>query len=255
MLIGSTQNPKIKFIRQLKKRKYRDEHKLFLIEGKREIERALKCGLKIHSYYYSNQNTNKLVLTTDKHEINGPLFQKISYRKNSTGHLAIFHQPSTDINDIQLKPQPFILVIESPEKPGNIGALLRTADAVGVDSVIITNPDTDLFNPNAIRSACGTFFSRPIYLSDNQTTLDILQKNKIKTVATTPDTKNLYHQADYPSSIALIAGAENQGLSDFWLNHADLKIKIPMQGIADSLNLSVSTAIILYKIREQRHQP
>jgi len=250
--ITSLQNPRVKLIRQLDKRKYRDQLGLFLIEGKREIERAIECGLKLHSYYFSDKNSSHLIISPAT-RVSAKIFAKISYRQNSIGHLAIFYQPSTSLDSLNLPKHPWLLVIESPEKPGNIGALLRTADAVQIDAVIITDPNTDLFNPNAVRAACGTFFSRPIYINNNDHTLELLQKNKIRIVATTPDTDRFYHQQKYPASIALIAGSEDQGLSDFWLDHADLKIKIPMNGQADSLNLSVSTGIVLYKIWEQRN--
>lgn len=250
--ITSLQNPQIKLIRQLNKRKYRDQLQLFLIEGKREIERAIQCGLKPHSYYYSTENENILSITPAN--ILAPrLFEKITYQKNSSGHLAIFYQPPINFSKFKPKTNSWLLIIESPEKPGNIGALLRTADAVNIDAVIITDPDTDLFNPNVIRSACGTFFSRPIYLTDNITALAVLKKHHINLVATTPGSNIIYNQIEYPSSIALIAGREDTGLSDFWLKNADIKIKIPMAGIADSLNLSVSTGIILYQISRQRN--
>lgn len=277
MLLTSKSNPRLKHLLSLNKKKNRDKKKLFLIEGEREILRALKCNLKIHSLFESTQNQNSLFPdspprlgraeskergtsdarfgvvenpnTQNNHQytISPSLFQKISYRKNPTGHIAIFHQPDTDIKNIKLNQKSLTLVIESPEKPGNVGALLRTADAVSVDNIIITNPNLDLFNPNVIRSSAGAFFSRPIYLSDNKTIIDTLQKKKINIICTTPQAEKYYHEIKYQKPLAIIAGAEDKGLSKEWLKTANTKIKIPMKGIADSLNLSVATAIVLYE--------
>lgn len=259
MIIKSSHNPKIKLLQKLSlKKKQRDSQKLFVIEGKREISRAIKANLSPHSLYTSTNNQNKLKLNknisenTPIYELEPRLFQKISYRQNSIGQIGIFHQPTTDIKQIKTNQNPFILIVESPEKPGNIGALLRTADAVAVDCIIITDPQADLFNPNVIRAACGTFFSRPIYLTTTSQTIKLLHDNNIKTIATTPEAKKTYYNIKYNQPIAVIAGREDIGLSQQWLKAADIKIKIPMLGIADSLNLSVSTGIVLYEAIKQR---
>ncbi|MBU0648147.1 RNA methyltransferase [Patescibacteria group bacterium] len=249
--ISSPQNPIIKQIKKLYKKKERAKQKLFLIEGKREITRAITNSLEITSLIISDKNRSRLNITTNNCTLQSKLFQKITYRQNPTGFLAIFKQPDINIDHIKFRKKPFILIIESPEKPGNVGALLRTADAVGVDSIIITDPNVDLYNPNVIRAACGTFFSRPIFLSDTKNTIKILKTNKIKIIATTPDAKKLYYNFNYNQPIAITAGREDQGLSSKWLKNADYKIKIPMRGIADSLNLSVSTGIILYEAIKQ----
>ncbi len=247
MLLTSKSNPRIKHLISLNKKRNRDQEKLFLIEGKREILRALKCGLTIQTLFESSENKEFIKLKTTKFQVDPFLFQKITYRKNPTGHIAIFDQPNTDIKNLKLNNKSFILVIESPEKPGNVGALIRTADAVGVDSIIITNPNLDLFNPNVIRSSAGAFFSKPIFISDNTNTIKILKDSNINSICTTPDARKYYHQIKYQKPLAIIAGAEDKGLSKEWLDSATTKIKIPMNGIADSLNLSVATAIVLYE--------
>ncbi len=276
MLLTSKSNPHLKHLLSLNKKKNRDKEKLFLIEGKREITRALQCDLSPHSLFESTENKiflsniNKKNVGIDQpkfpssprrgkpvirlgwcecpnYTLPPTLFAKISYRQNPAGHIAIFYQPDTDIKNIKLNQKSLTLVIESPEKPGNVGALLRTADAVGVDNIIITNPNLDLFNPNVIRSSAGAFFSQPIYLSDNQTTINTLQKNKTNIICTTPQAAKYYHEIKYQKPLAIIAGAEDKGLSEKWLEAANTKIKIPMKGIADSLNLSVATAIVLYE--------
>lgn len=259
MYISSKSNPRLKHLISLTKKRNRDNEKLFIIEGEREITRALQCGLTPHSLFESTENKHSLIplltkegqkssaLRGGSHLLSPKLFSKISYRQNKTGHIAIFHEPDTDIKNLKLTKKSFILVIESPEKPGNVGALLRTADAVGVEAIIITNPNLDLFNPNVIRSAAGTFFAKPIYLSDNSNTIKILKKNKINIICTTPQADKYYHQIKYFKPLAIVAGAEDTGLSKQWLSAATTTIKIPMHGIADSLNLSVATAIVLYE--------
>jgi len=258
MLITSPHNPRFRHLLSLSKKKNRTQEKLFVIEGQREITRALACGLRLHSLFESIENTESLIdaiSTTDNfynYQLPPDLFIKASYRANPTGHLAIFFKPNTNLKQFDqnfgLKIKDIIvLVIESPEKPGNVGALLRTADAVGVDCTIITNPKLDLFNPNVIRAAAGTFFSHPIYLANNETTIKLLKQNKIKIICTTPNAKQYYHEIKYTKPFAIVAGAEDQGLSNQMLNTADQTIKIPMRGIADSLNLSVATAVVLYE--------
>ncbi|MFA4930569.1 MAG: RNA methyltransferase [Patescibacteria group bacterium] len=254
MTISSPDNPQIKLIQKLNKKKSeRDSRQLFIVEGIREIKRAMTCHIHIDSLYFSGQPQLTTLKKIIPQEISTSLFQKISYRQNSSGCLAIFRQPSTNLKNIKFSPQPFILVIESPEKPGNVGALLRTADAALVDAIIITNPQVDLFNPNVIRSACGTFFSRPVYLASTDQTIQLLQRHSIKIIATTPAAPQLYYDINYQQPIAIIAGREDTGLSPAWLAAADHQIKLPMQGIADSLNLSVATGIILYEALKQRN--
>ena len=252
MVIKSIYNPKIKLIQKLlQKNKARKESGLFIIEGTREIRRAIECGLKIKQLFQSEANQKPLSINTDSYFLSAKLFQKISYRQNPTGCLAIFAKPSTDIAAIKFNQKSFILVIESPEKPGNVGALLRTADGAGVTSIIITNPNLDLFNPNTIRAAAGTFLARPTYLTDNNQAIALLKQNRIKIITTSPAAQKNYYQIDYTLPCAIIAGREDQGLSADWLDNADINIKIPMNGIGDSLNLSVATGIILYEAIHQ----
>lgn len=266
--ITSLQNPIIKNILKLYKKKERTTSNLFIIEGQREITRALENNLIIEYLYTSNNTESDLdEIKNWKQKISPTfvtekVFEKISYRQHPDGYLGIFQQPKTDINQLntiikknlsQTK-NLLLLVLESPEKPGNLGAILRTADAVQTDAIIICNPKLDLFNPNVIRSSTGTFFSRPIFQTDSKTLIEILKKQQIQIICSTPDTKQLYYQVKYQQPTAIVMGTEHEGLSNLWLKNADQKIKIPMLGQADSLNLSVSTAIILYETIRQKLQ-
>ncbi|MFZ5392095.1 MAG: TrmH family RNA methyltransferase [Patescibacteria group bacterium] len=271
MSIFSPKNPKIKNIIKLYKKRERNKSGLFIIEGYREISRALENKLTIESLYlcpnfFSKNKSNPLPSKTyhpepKTHYLTPQLFTKISYREHPDGHLAIFRQPNTQLPDnlflepktSQPKPStPLFLILESPEKPGNLGAILRTADATQVNAIIICDPKLDLFNPNVIRSACGTFFSRPIYLAPSTETIEQLKKNQIQIISTTPHTDKYYYEIDFIKPSAIIIGTEHEGLSPLWLKNSTHKTKIPMLGQADSLNLSVSSAIILYEALRQR---
>lgn len=277
MLITSPKNPRIKQIMSLYKKREREKTRLFIIEGHREITRALENKLQIESLYlcpdYFSKNESTPLSPKTYHlepktcHLTPQLFSKISYRQHPDGYLAIFQQPDTSLSQLstfyaqgasasgrnfQLSTPPLFLILESPEKPGNLGAVLRTADATQVDAVIICDPKLDLFNPNVIRSACGTFFSRPIYLTSSAEVIKQLNKDKIQIISTTPHTNNYYYDIDFTKPSAIIIGTEHEGLSPVWLKTSTRKIKIPMLGQADSLNLSVSTAIILYEALKQR---
>lgn len=264
MSISSQHNLKIKNILRLYKKRERNKSGLFIIEGYREITRALENKLSIDSLflcpdffskYKSDFSTFTKQPSIKTHHLTTQLFSKISYREHPDGYLAIFHQPDTLLPD-NLLPKttnpPIFLVLESPEKPGNLGAILRTADATQVNAIIICDPKLDIFNPNVIRSACGTFFSRPIFVTSSTQILKLLKKHHIQIIATTPHTKKFYYQTNLQLPSAIIMGTEHEGLSPTWLKHAHQKIKIPMLGQADSLNLSVSSAIILYEAIRQR---
>lgn len=267
-IITSPQNPIIKNILKLYKKKERTASNLFIIEGQREIARALENNLIIEYLYISDNIKSDLDKINNWKQKISPtfvtekVFEKISYRQHPDGYLGIFQQPVTDINQLKtlikkntsLIKNVLLLILESPEKPGNLGAILRTADAVQIDAIIICDPKLDLFNPNVIRSSTGTFFSRPIFQTDSKSLIEILKKQQIQIVCSTPNTKQLYYQVEYQQPTAIVMGTEHEGLSNMWLKNADQKIKIPMLGQADSLNLSVSTAVILYEAIKQKLQ-
>jgi TrmH family RNA methyltransferase len=157
-----------------------------------------------------------------------------------------------ELADLALGPRPFVLVVEAIEKPGNLGTILRSADAAGVDAVVVCDPVTDIFNPNVVRSSTGVLFSVPLAVADGPAVLAWLRSKGIRVVATTPDTPHLYTQADLRGPLAIVMGSEQYGLSKFWLEKSDLLVRIPMAGQADSLNVAMATIITLFEAVRQR---
>jgi len=181
------------------------------------------------------------------------VFKKMAYREHPDGLLAVAQVKPLALSEIKLSENPLVIILESLEKPGNIGAILRSAESAGADAVIITESKTDIYNPNVIRSSLGTIFSNQIALTTNQELTNWLKKNKIKTVAAHPHADIAYTKADLSKNIAIIIGTEDLGLSEYWLTNADEKIIIPMKGKIDSLNASASLAIILFEAIRQRN--
>lgn len=259
--ITSLQNPKIKLISKLYgKAKERKESGLFIIEGARELFHALEGKYSIDSVFLCPELFEKTdypevikSIPSDKiYELSDKVFKKIAYRENSDGILAIASTKSHLINDLILPENPFLILLESVEKPGNLGAVLRTADAAKVDAVIICNPLTDIYNPNTVRASVGCLFTVQIAVSSNEEALRFLKKGGILSYAAELNAPLWYHDMDYRQPSALIMGTEADGLSDFWLKNADFRIKIPMRGKIDSLNVSVSTAILTFEAMRQR---
>jgi TrmH family RNA methyltransferase len=180
------------------------------------------------------------------------VFEKMSYRDNPDGWLAIVPAPHRTLDSLPLSPTPFLILAESVEKPGNLGAILRTADAAGVDGLLVCDPRVDLSNPNIVRASRGTLFTIPAVETTSGEALTWLQANKIKILAATPQADTLYTDADLCQPVCIAVGTEDEGLTDYWMENADLKVKIPMMGKVNSLNVSTSTAIILYEAVRQR---
>jgi len=254
-MIESTQNEKIKNIIKLRETgRERKKQGWFLIEGWREINLALKAGVEIANLYYC-QDYVKKELDFDEEkliEVSKKVFDKIAYRENPDGYLAVAKIKELKLANIKLSRKPLIVVLEAVEKPGNLGAILRTADAAGADAVIINDAKTDIYNPNVIRASQGTVFTVPMVLSSIEQTVEFCKNNKIKILAATPETEKQYTEINYNNGCAIIMGAEDKGLSEKWLAMADEKIKMKMSGKIDSLNVSVSAAIILFEAVRQR---
>jgi TrmH family RNA methyltransferase len=176
----------------------------------------------------------------------------MSYRENPDGWLGIFPIPHVTLPDLKLSEIPLVIVAESIEKPGNLGAILRTADAAGVDALLICDPRVDVWNPNVIRASRGTVFSVPLVECENAAALEWLRANKIQVLAATPSADRMYSSVDLTLPTAVTVGTEDQGLTGFWLENADAQVRIPMMGRVNSLNVSVSTALILYEAVRQR---
>ncbi len=261
--ITSLQNPRVKQLVRLRERRDRDEAGLFLIEGYREIRRALEKGVQPKEFYFSpdwflGENEPALLeqaraAGAQLFELSKDAFAKVAYRERPDGLLVVAPQWKHSLDDLSLRERPFLLVCESIEKPGNLGTILRSADAAGCDAVIVCDPVTDLFNPNVVRASTGVLFSVPVVVSDGATVHAWLKAKGIRTAATTPHTTNLYTQTDLRGPLAIIMGSEQYGLSEFWMKGADVLVRIPMAGQADSLNVAMATIITLFEAVRQRN--
>ncbi len=258
-IITSSQNPYIKSLLQLQeKAKVRKQTGTFLIEGKREISLAIKGGYRIDTLLFypeliSEKEINKLVPNgTNIIEINKEIFEKLAYRESTEGVIAVANSKNFSLSDLKLNENPLILIAEAPEKPGNIGALLRTADAANLDAVIIANPNGDLYNPNIIRSSVGCLFTNQIATGTTTEIISFLKDRNINFYCATLQNSTSYHTQDYTSPSALVVGTEATGLSKEWRDAATQNIIIPMQGEIDSMNVSVAAAILLFEAKRQR---
>lgn len=261
--IQSRNNDQIKNLVKLRERKHRERQERFLVEGLRELSHALDSDYSLETIYYCPQyfpsdehsqfihevrNLNKVPLIRVSEEA----FSKATYREGPDGVIAVARQQAYSIQELKLPDDPLLLILEGIEKPGNLGAILRSADGAGADAVILVDCLLDLYNPNVIRASQGLIFSMPIVCTQSDFLASWLLERKIQCIATTPDTSKLHWNADYKTPTALLFGSESDGLSDFWLNRATEQIRIPMSGKADSLNVSVAAAICLYEARRQR---
>lgn len=251
--ITSKDNKKIKYLSSLKKSSKRLKEGKILIEGKKEIEMAIAAGVLIEELFFCDDfgGANSMGLNTT--ELTKAIFQSLAYRENPDGFLALAKRPVTNLENITLSDNPFLLVLETVEKPGNIGAMLRTADAVGVDAVILCDPQTDFYNPNVVRASLGALFTVPVAIASNKETLEWLKNNNINVYSAYIDkTSKDFTEIDFKKPSAIVIGTEHDGLSDFWSNNSDQNIKIAMQGKIDSLNASVSAAVIMYEAYKQK---
>ena len=261
-IITSLQNPRLKNLVKLRERRQRDRQQLFLIEGYRELTRALEKNIPVCEVYFSpdwflGENEEALLQQAEAagarlFQLSRQAFAKCAYRERPDGLLGVAPQWKRTLADLTLPREPFLLVAESIEKPGNLGTLLRAADAAGVDAVLLCDPVTDLFNPNVVRASTGVLFSVPVVVTDPETLLAFLRERGIRSVATTPDTDLLYTEADLRGPLAILMGSEQYGLSERLLECADEKTRIPMAGQADSLNVAMATVITLFEAVRQR---
>ncbi len=256
--ITSLQNSFIKSLILLQeKAKTRKQTGLFLIEGQREISLAQKGGYEIESILFypeicSETEAKKLVGNCEFIEISKEIFEKLAYRDTTEGIIGVAKCKDLNLNNLKLSKNPLLLIAESPEKPGNIGALLRTADAANLDAVIIANPKGDLFNPNVVRSSVGCLFTNQIAVGSTSEIIAFLKEKKINIYAATLQNSTSYHTQDYTTPTALVVGTEATGLSDEWRTEATKNIIIPMQGEIDSMNVSVAAAILIFEAKRQR---
>ena len=261
--ITSLQNPLIKQLVLLQeKSRERRKTRLFVIEGLREISLALKGNYILRTLFYCPEIISEVEISTLKNSVNKEtehieisleIYGKLAYRSTTEGVLALAQTKDLNISSLELKTKnPLILITEAPEKPGNIGAILRTADAANVDAVIIANPKTDMFNPNIIRSSVGGVFTNTIATGTTSEIISFLNENKIKIYCAALQASVPYYTIDFNESAAIVVGSESNGLSEDWLENATQNIIIPMSGAIDSMNVSVAAGILVFEAKRQR---
>ena len=264
--ITSPQNPFIKNIIALSsKSRDRREQGCFISEGWRETGLALRSGYEVQSLLFDERFTP--VETVHKwlgeHQLPGagqlelisvstPVFEKIAYRTGISNVVAVVGMRETSPERLHLPEKPLLLVMESVEKPGNLGAMLRTADAAGVDAVFVCDPHTDIYNPNAVRASLGAIFTVPVLALSSAEALSFFKNRRIQVLVTALTASTLLYDCDLTQGLAFVVGAEAGGVTDFWLENADERVIIPMQGVVDSLNVSNAAAIVLFEAVRQR---
>jgi RNA methyltransferase, TrmH family len=257
-IIISTSNLRIKNVLKLKeKSSERKMQDLIVVEGLREILMARENGFDIKTIFVCDaiaEKKSKELVSSVSHivRISREVFEKIAYRENSDGLLALVRTKHIRLSNLILSPSPLLIILESVEKPGNLGAILRTADASGVDAVIICDPKTDIYNPNSIRSSIGCVFSKQVVVATSDEVMEFLQVKKIKPYSAALTAKRKYTEVDFRTSSAIVLGTEANGLSNKWLTSVQDQIIIPMLGKTDSLNVSASCAVIIYEAVRQR---
>lgn len=261
-LITSLQNPGIKDVVKLRQRSHRDAAGLLIVEGYREVKRALDNQVPITQLYFCPslyQGKNEPALVARCAALNVPLFEctevvfrKIAYRDRPEGLLALCPQVHCTLADLVLPDTPFIVVGEHIEKPGNLGTMLRTADAAGAHALIVCDRCTDINNPNVVRASIGTLFSVPVAEASTDDTIAWLKEKGIRSLAASPHATQHYTDVDMTQPIAVVVGAEQFGLSQAWMTQADELVRIPMLGQADSLNVAAAATILLYEVVRQR---
>ncbi|MBP5778255.1 MAG: RNA methyltransferase [Prevotella sp.] len=240
-IITSVQNARVKHVVALQqKSSLRREEGLFVVEGLREIEHCIACGYEVVEMYKWGENVTPQV------------YEKMAYRESTEGIIAVAKCKEHRLKDLSLKKRPLVVVLERVEKPGNLGAILRTAEAAGVDAVMICDPLTDLYNPNLIRASIGGVFSVPTAVCTSEECITFLKGNNIKILTAQLQDSYDYYDYDMQEATAIVMGTESTGLTDLWREAADAHIRIPMLGRLDSLNVSVSAAILMYEAVRQR---
>ena len=266
--ITSAQNAKIKELLALQeKSKERRRKGLFVVEGRREIIHCVEAGYEPHTFFICRDiitekefdsimgavEDNFCGMTCQIIEIPQHLYDKVAYRGGTEGVIAEMHCKEMNLESLKLKENPLVVVLESVEKPGNLGAVLRSADASGVDAVIVCDPLTDMYNPNLIRSSIGAIFTVPVATATSEEAIAWLKNNGIKIYTAQLQDSEWYYDTDMKGGTAIVMGTEATGLTDVWRKAADAHIKIPMLGRLDSLNVSVSAAILMFEAVRQRN--
>jgi TrmH family RNA methyltransferase len=268
--ITSPQNPKVKQLLLLQqKSQQRRQSGLFVVEGRRELEHCLEAGYAVESIFLCEEMADKghdlTPLTDDAireaeqrsaiFAVTAVIYEKVAYRGSTEGIIAVVKERRIGLHDLQLPDNPLIVVLESVEKPGNLGAVLRSADAAGADAVVVCDPLTDLYNPNLIRSSIGAVFTVPTVATTSRECIEFLRERGISILTAQLQDSRLYYDTDMRRGTALVMGTEATGLTQAWRDAATSHIRIPMLGRLDSLNVSVSAAILLFEAVRQRCEP
>lgn len=265
--ITSAQNPKVKELLALQeKSKERRKKGLFVVEGRRELLHCIEAEFEPHTLFIcrdilSDKDFDKILGAIEENfcgstypivEISQQLYDKVAYRGGTEGIIAEMHCKELSLEGLKMKENPLVVILESVEKPGNLGAVLRSADASGVDAVIVCDPLTDMYNPNLIRSSIGAIFTVPVATASSEDTIAWLKSNGIKIYTAQLQDSEWYYDTDMKGGTAIVMGTEATGLTNIWRKAADAHIKIPMLGRLDSLNVSVSAAILMFEAVRQR---
>ena len=262
-LITSLSNPKVKHVVKLRQRSHRDESGEMLVEGYRECKRALDNGYKPSAIFYCEdlylKHINEPTIVrrcaeqgAELYPCSQAVFEKMAYRERPDGLLIVGPHLTLTLDRLELPEHALVVVAESIEKPGNLGTILRSADAAGVHAVIVCDKCTDIHNPNVVRASTGTLFSVPVVEAESEAAIRFLKERHFKILAATPHAENLHSEVDLTGNIALAVGTEQYGLTEKWMNAAYLRVRIPMLGLADSLNVSAATTILLFEAVRQR---
>jgi len=247
----------------MKNSQFRKKENLFVVEGVKEVNAAIDSGFKHEMFYicrdiFLDEALEKKIRRLENsenqiiYEVSKAVYESIAYRESSQGIIATFHSKTNKIEDLKLSAHPLVIVLESVEKPGNLGAVLRTADASGADAVIVCDPLVDIYNPNVVRSSVGCIFFQQIAVTNTADAIKWLKSKGIKIFATALPATKMYYNFNFKKSSAIVMGSEANGLSKEWFDNADELIKIPMLGKTDSLNVSTSAAIVVFEVVRQR---
>ena len=256
--ISSAQNPKIKLLLELQQKSAeRRQHGLFVVEGRREVERCINNGYQVDTLFWCPEifgDEEPVVDGARIFQVSADIYNKVAYRGGTEGVIAEVVAQQHTLDGLQLQKRPLVVVLESVEKPGNVGAILRSADASNVDAVIVCDPQCDLYNPNIIRASVGAFFNVPTVACTSEECIQWLKSHDIQILTAQLQDSHYYYETDMSRATAIVMGTESTGLTDKWRQAANAHIKIPMLGIGDSLNVSVSAAILMFEAVRQRQQ-
>lgn len=262
-VISSVRNPKIKNFGHLQKARERNRQNLFVVEGRKEVKRALKAGYKFMQIFYCSDILDPAFIheaeikspgETGMNQVTREVYNHIAYRNDVEGIIGWAVPRRHTLQELRPGNNPLILVLESVEKPGNLGAIMRTADAAGLDALIVCDPQTDVYNPNVVRSSLGAVFTLPVGITTSQDAIVWLKSHHLSIICTSLTAAIPYTQMNFSVPVAIVLGAEDTGLSDTWLKASDRNVIIPMCGQVDSLNVSVSAGIVIFEAIRQRRK-